>query len=103
MIKTMKKENYVTTSQLITLAKKHSGLSKEVLSDSLHALLAAVTECVDDGKIVTIDSFGRFDTRLEKEHTVTPPPPHNMPVTIPAHKVVRFKAYQNFLTYYMKY
>lgn len=99
----MKKENYVTTNQLITLAKKHSGLSKEVLTDSLHALLAAVSESVDAGKTVTIESFGRFDTRLEKEHTVTPPPPHNQPVIIPDRKVVRFKAFQNFLTYYMKY
>jgi|GEM_PF-513083 len=99
----MEKKDCVTTSQLITLAKKHSGLTKEVLTDSLHALLAAVSESVDAGKIVTIDSFGKFDTRMEKEHTVTPPPPYNTPVIVPEHKVVRFKAYQNFLTYYMKY
>ena len=99
----MEKKEYVTTSQLITLAKKHSGLTKEVLTDSLHALLAAVSESVDAGNIVAIDSFGRFDTRLEKEHVVIPPPPHNRPITVPERKVVRFKAYQNFLTYYMKY
>ncbi len=99
----MEKKEYITTSQLITLAKKHSGLTKEVLTDSLHALLAAVSESVDAGNIVSIDSFGRFDTRLEKEHVVIPPPPHNRPITVPERKVVRFKAYQNFLTYYMKY
>ena len=99
----MEKKEYITTSQLITLAKKHSGLTKEVLTDSLHALLAAVSESVDAGNIVSIDRFGRFDTRLEREHLVTPPPPHNTPVMVPQRKVVRFKAYQNFLTYYMKY
>ena len=45
----MEKKEYITTSQLITLAKKHSGLTKEVLTDSLHALLAAVSESVDAG------------------------------------------------------
>lgn len=99
----MNKENLVTTKQLITLAKKHSGLSKEVLTDSIHALLAAVSESVDAGKTVSIESFGRFDTRIEKAHTVTPPPPHNIPITVPERKVVRFKAFQNFFTYYMKY
>lgn len=99
----MEKKEYITTGQLIMLAKKHSGLSKEVLTDSLHALLAAVSESVDAGNIVSIDSFGRFDTRLEREHLVTPPPPHNTPVMVPQRNVVRFKAYQNFLTYYMKY
>ena len=97
------KENIVTTGQLISTARKHSGLSRELLTDSLHALLAALTESVDAGKTVTIESFGRFDTRFEKEHTVTPPPPNNTPVTVPARRVIRFKAYRNFLTYHMKY
>ena len=61
----MEKKEYITTSQLITLAKKHSGLTKEVLTDSLHALLAAVSESVDAGNIVSIDSFGRFDTPFQ--------------------------------------
>ena len=52
----MEKKEYITTSQLITLAKKHSGLTKEVLTDSLHALLAAVSESVDAGNIVSIVS-----------------------------------------------
>ncbi|WP_077195376.1 HU family DNA-binding protein [Prevotella ihumii] len=97
------KEKQVSSNELLQKAKERSGLSKEVLRQSLHALLGAISEVMDDGKSVVLDNFGSFDLRTVKEHTVTPPPPNNTPVLVPEHQVVRFKAYKNFLIYHMKY
>lgn len=69
------KEKQVSSNELLQKAKERSGLSKEVLRQSLHALLGAISEVMDDGKSVVLDNFGSFDLRTVKEHTVTPPPP----------------------------
>lgn len=97
------KEKQLSSNELLQKAKERSGLSKEVLRQSLHALLGAISEVMDDGKGVVLDNFGSFDLRTVKEHTVTPPPPNNIPVVVPEHRAVRFKPYKNFLIYHMKY
>ncbi len=97
------KENQVSLNELLRKAKERSGLSQEVLRQSLHALLGAISEVMDDGKGVVLDNFGSFELRTIKERTMTPPPPNNTPIVVPEHQVVRFKAYKNFLIYHMKY
>jgi nucleoid DNA-binding protein len=97
------KEKQLTSNELLRKAKERSGLSQEVLRQSLHALLGAISEVMDDGKGVVLDNFGSFDLRTVKEHTVTPPPPNNTPTVVPEHQVVRFKPYKNILIYHMKY
>ena len=85
------KEKQLSSNELLQKAKERSGLSKEVLRQSLHSLLGVISEALDDGKCIV------------KEHTVTPPPPNNKPVVVPEHQVVRFKSYKNILCYHIKY
>lgn len=97
------KENQVSLNELLRKAKERSDLSQEVLRQSLHALLGAISEVMDDGKGVVLDNFGSFELRTIKQRTITPPPPNKTPIVVPEHQVVRFKAYKNFLIYHMKY
>lgn len=96
-------EKVISSKELLRMAKGRSGLSQDILRESLHALLGAISESMDDGNSVVLDNFGSFDLRTVKEHTVTPPPPNNIPVVVPEHKVVRFRPYKNILIYHMKY
>lgn len=88
-------ERTITLNELIRLAKTRSGLSQETLRKSLQALLGAASEALDEGKRVSLDNFGSFCVRTIEEHTVTPPPPHNTPVIVPKHQIVRFKPSKN--------
>lgn len=99
----MKEENVISTNELLRLAKGRSGLSLEILRQSLHALLGTVSKVMDDGQGVVLDGFGGFALRTVKERTVIPPPPNNTPVVVAEHQVVRFKPYKNILLYHMKY
>lgn len=96
-------EKVISSKELLRMAKGRSGLSQEILRESLHALLGAISESMDDGNSVVLDNFGSFNLRTVKEHTVTPPPPNNIPVVVPEHQVVRFRPYKNILIYHMKY
>ena len=89
-------ERTITLNELIRLAKTRSGLSQETLRKSLQALL-------DEGKRVSLDNFGSFCVRTIEERTVTPPPPHNTPVIVPKHQIVRFKPSKNIFLYHIKY
>ena len=87
------KEKQLSSNELLQKAKERSGLSKEVLRQSLHSLLGVISEALDDGKCIVLDNFGSFDLRTVKEHTVV----------VPEHQVVRFKPYKNILCYHIKY
>ena len=97
------KDKTLTSIDLVRKAKERSGLSQEVLRQSLRALLGAISEVMDNGNNVALDNFGSFELRTVKERTVTPPPPNNTPVVVPKHQVVRFRPYKNLLIYHMKY
>ena len=97
------KDKTLTSIDLVRKAKERSGLSQEVLRQSLRALLGAISEVMDDGCNVALDNFGNFELRTVKERTVTPPPPNNTPMVGPEHQVVRFRPYKNILIYHMKY
>lgn len=93
----------ITLNELIRLAKTRSGLSQETLRKSLQALLGATSEALDEGKRVSLDNFSSFCVRTIEERTVTPPPPHNTPVIVPKHQIVRFKPSKNIFLYHIKY
>ena len=95
-------ERTITLNELICLAKTRSGLSQETLRKSLQALLGATSEVLDEGKRVSLDNFGSFCVRTIEERTVTPPP-HNTPVIVPKHQIVRFKPSKNIFLYHIKY
>ena len=97
------KDKTLTSIDLVRKAKERSGLSQEVLRQSLRALLGAISEVMDDGNNVALDNFGSFEQRKVKERTVTPPPPNNKPIVVPEHQVVRFRPYKNILIYHIKY
>ena len=97
------KDKTLTTIDILRKAKERSGLSQEILRQSLRALLGAISEVMDDGNNIALDNFGSFELRTVKEHIVTPPPPNNTPIVVPEHQVVRFRAYKNILIYHMKY
>ena len=65
--------------------------------------LGAISESLDNNQRIALDSFGCFDLKTVKERTVTPPPPHNIPVVVPTHQVVRFRPYKYILLYHIKY
>ncbi len=97
------KDKTLTSIDILRKAKERSGLSQEVLRQSLRALLGAISEVMDNGNNVALDNFGSFELRMVKEHTVTPPPPNNTPVVVPEHQAVKFRPYKNLLIYHMKY
>ena len=97
------KDKTLTSTDILRKAKERSGLSQEVLRQSLRALLGAISEVMDNGNNVALDNFGSFELRTVKEHTVTPPPPNNTPVVVPEHQAVKFRPYKNLLFYHMKY
>ena len=70
------KEKQLSSNELLQKAKERSGLSKEVLRQSLHSLLGVISEALDEGKCIVLDNFGQ---------------------------VVRFKPYKNILCYHIKY
>ena len=97
------KDKTLTSTDIVRKAKERSGLSQEILRQSLRALLGTISEAMDNGNNVVLDSFGSFELRTVQERTVTPPPPNNTPVVVPEHQVVKFRPYKNFLIYHMKY
>ena len=97
------KQETITSQELLRIAKRRSGLSQDTLRKSLHALLGAISESLDNNQRIALDSFGCFDLKTVKERTVTPPPPHNIPVVVPTHQAVRFRPYKYILLYHVKY
>lgn len=95
------KQATITSKELLRIAKRRSGLSQDTLRKSLHALLGAISESLDNNQRIVLDSFGCFDLKTVKERTVTPP--HNIPVVVPTHQVVRFRPYKYILLYHIKY
>lgn len=68
------KENQLSSNELLQKAKERSGLSKEVLRQSLYSLLGVISEALDDGKCIVLDNFGSFDLRtVKKTHSYTSP------------------------------
>src|SRR5574344_407342 len=97
------KDKTLTSIDILRKAKERSGLSHEVLRQSLRALLGAISEVMDNGNNVALDNCGSFEVRTVMDHSVTPPPPKNTPVVVPVHQAVKFRPYNNFLFYHMKY
>lgn len=97
------KQETITSKELLRIAKRRSGLSQDTLRKSLHALLGAISESLDNNQRIALDSFGCFELKTVQERIVTPPPPHNMPVVVPTHQVVRFRPYKYILLYHVKY
>lgn len=97
------KQETITSKDLLRIAKRRSGLSQETLRKSLHALLGAISETLDDNKRIALDSFECFELKVIKERTIIPPPPHNTPIVVPTHQAVRFRPYKYILLYHIKY
>ena len=97
------KQETITSKELLRMAKRRVRTISDTLRKSLHALLGAISESLDNNQRIAFDSFGCFELKTIKERTVTPPPPHNIPVVVPTHQVVRFRPYKYILLYHVKY
>ena len=58
------KQETITSKDLLRIAKRRSGLSQETLRKSLHALLGAISETLDDNKRIALDSFECFELKV---------------------------------------
>lgn len=97
-----KTKNVVRNRQLLKQAKDRSGLPLETLDKSLQAILSVISENVKEGNEVNLDNFGRFKSSVIKEHTSTMGFRNNEEIVVPEHTIVRFKAFKQFMYYFMR-
>ena len=60
------KQETITSKELLRMAKRRSGLSQDTLRKSLHALLGAISESLDNNQRIAFDSFGCFELKTIK-------------------------------------
>ena len=51
------KQETITSKELLRMAKRRSGLSQDTLRKSLHALLGAISESLDNNQRIALDSL----------------------------------------------
>lgn len=78
-------------SDLINAMAEKSGLSKADSKKALDAFVAAISEVLKEGDKVTLVGFGTFSVAERGERTGVNPATKQT-ITIPAKKVVKFKA-----------
>lgn len=101
-METQETGNVVRNRRLLKQAKERSGLSLETLEKSLQAILSVISENIKEGNEVKLDNFGRFKSSVVKEHTAIMGFRNNEEVIVPEQIVVRFKAYKQFMYYFMR-
>lgn len=78
-------------SELINAMAEKSGLSKADSKKALDAFVAAVSEVLKEGDKIALVGFGTFSVAERGERTGVNPATKQT-ITIPAKKVVKFKA-----------
>lgn len=78
-------------SELINAMAEKSGLSKADSKKALDAFVAAISEVLKEGDKVALVGFGTFSVAERGERTGVNPATKQT-ITIPAKKVVKFKA-----------
>ena len=83
--------NSVTKADLVTRIAAETGLKKVDAEKALEAMTSAIQGALQDGKKVTLVGFGTFSVADRKEK-MGRDPRTKAPITIPAHKAVKFTA-----------
>jgi len=82
----------MTKQDLVAAIAAGAGISKRVASDSLEAILAAITKELKKGNNVTITGFGTFRISHRAARTGVNPRNPTQKIKIPAMNVPAFKA-----------
>lgn len=89
-----------TKTDIVDTVRTWTGVKKKDVEKVIDATLQAVAACMQDGEDVQFTGFGRFRCVNVEERTAHSPQTGE-PITVPAHKAVRFipgktlKAYVN--------
>ena len=78
-------------AELVKAIAAESGLSKKDSEAALNAVVASVTKALKDGDKVALIGFGTFAV-VEKGERQGVNPATKQKITIPARKVIKFKA-----------
>ncbi len=78
-------------AELIDAMASHSGLTKADAKKALDAFIGATTEALKSGDRVALVGFGSFSVSMREERKGRNPQT-GKEITIPAKKVVKFKA-----------
>lgn len=92
----------MTKNELIRLAALGAGMSMKDEQKAIDSFLSVISDAMADEQEVVIPDFGKFFVKECAAHRVINPNTHE-PMTIPATKRVRFKAYANLVNYGIKY
>jgi DNA-binding protein HU-beta len=90
-VKLIEEEDHMTKADLVMKMADGTGITKAAAEKALNNLIAAVSEALAKGDKITLVGFGTFDVakRAKREGRN---PRTGQAITIPASKVVRFKA-----------
>ena len=78
-------------TELVASVAEKSGLTKKDSEKAVNAVLAAITESMENGEKVQLVGFGTFEVR-ERKARKAQNPQTKKEITIPATKVPAFKA-----------
>ena len=78
-------------TELVASVAEKSGLTKKDSDKAVNAVLAAITESMENGEKVQLVGFGTFEVRERKARKAQNPQTKEE-ITIPATKVPAFKA-----------
>ena len=78
-------------TELVASVAEKSGLTKKDSEKAVNAVLAAITESMENGEKVQLVGFGTFEVRERKARKAQNPQTKEE-ITIPATKVPAFKA-----------
>ena len=82
-------------TELVASVAEKSGLTKKDSEKAVNAVLAAITESMENGEKVQLVGFGTFEVRERKARKAQNPQTKEE-ITIPATKVPAFKAGKAF-------
>jgi DNA-binding protein HU-beta len=83
-------EKTVLKSELVSVVKEETGLTKKDAKKAVDALVDFVEKSLAKGKRVRVAHFGTFYTKTRKKGTIITP--NGKKVKVPAMELVHFKA-----------
>ncbi len=81
----------MTKAELVSRIADDAGITKAVAEDALNGIIGAIGDALASGDKITLVGFGTFDVAERSQREGRNPRTGEM-ISIPASKVVRFKA-----------
>lgn len=89
-------------TEFIKQLSARAGQSQQQTGKAVDAALGLVSEVLNSGEELSIPDFGKFSLHMQKERQGRNPRTGE-PITIPEHRVVRFKPFLGIYTYAHKH